>query len=155
MPALINAVDVRPRVYYRTIQIGPILFEQAPTEDDIVQIPGEGWSLTSSDNDFYPLVRLDVWDGPAPQPSGSCEYERAFHSLMADHLAVVDLGGVCYGEIQLRPGRYHLRLLCRGRDHVEALLTLAPFPLKGRTRIPLMCGLSSFGLVLTEELHLD
>ncbi|MEW2811006.1 hypothetical protein AB0929_28550 [Streptomyces massasporeus] len=137
MPTLINAVDVRPRVYYRTIQIGPILFEQAPAEDDIVQIPGEGWRLTSSDNDFYPSVRLEVWDGPAPQPSGSWEYERAFHSPMADHLAVVDLGGVCYGEIQLRPGRYHLRLLCRGRDHVEASLALDPFPPEGPHEDPL------------------
>lgn len=137
MPTLINAVDVRPRVYYRTIQIGPILFEQAPAEDDIVQIPGEGWSLTSSDNDFYPLVRLEVWDGPAPQPSGSWEYERAFHSPMAHRLAVVDLGGVCYGEIELRPGRYHLRLLCRGRDHVEASLVLDPFPPEGPHGDPL------------------
>jgi hypothetical protein len=88
VPTLINAVDVHPRVYYRTIQIGPILFEQAPAEDDIVQIPGAGWSLTSSDNVFYPLVRFEVWDGPAPQPSGSWEYERAFHSPMADRLTV-------------------------------------------------------------------
>ena len=137
MPTLINAVDVRPRVYYRTIQIGPILFEQAPAEDDIVQIPGEGWSLTSSDNDFYPLVRLEVWDGPAPQPSDSWEYERTFRSLMADRLAVVDLNGVCYGEIALQSGHYHLRLLCRGRHHVEAALALDPFPPEGPHEDPL------------------
>ncbi|WP_329330089.1 hypothetical protein [Streptomyces luteogriseus] len=78
MPTLINAVDVRPRVYYRTIQIGPILFEQAPAEDDI-----------------------------------------------------------CYGETALQSGHYHLRLLCRGRHHVEAALALDPFPPEGPHEDPL------------------
>ncbi|KOG37145.1 hypothetical protein [Streptomyces resistomycificus] len=137
MPHLISTVDVRPRVSYRTIQIGPILFEETPAEDDVVQIPGDGWSLTSSDNDFYPLVRLETWDGPAPKPTGAWNYERAFRSRMADRLAVVDLNGVDYGEIALRPGRYHLRLLCRGRDHLEAPLALDPFPPDGPHEDPL------------------
>ncbi|MZF88839.1 hypothetical protein [Streptomyces sp. SID5643] len=137
MPVLINAVDARPRVYYRTIQIGPIFFEEAPVDDDVVQFPGDGWSLTSSDNDFYPLVRLQVWDGPAPRPPGAWEYERAFHAPMADRLEVVDLNGVSYGEIALRPGRYHLRLLRRGQDHVEASQALDPFPPEGPHEDPL------------------
>ncbi|MFD4635490.1 hypothetical protein ACFVYR_37875 [Streptomyces sp. NPDC058284] len=137
MPSLISAVDVRPRVRHRTIQIGPIPFEEAPAEDDIVQIPGDGWSLASSDNDFFPLVRLETWDGPAAKPAGSWEYDRTFRSPMEDRLEVLDLHGCTYGEIALRPGRYHLRLLCRGRDHVEALVALEPFPPEGPHEDPL------------------
>lgn len=137
MPGLINSVDVRPRVSCRTIQIGPIFFEEAPAEDAIVQIPGDGWSLTSSDNDFYPVVRLEVWGGPAREPTGSWDYERVFRSPLGERLCVVDLDGVVYGEIVLRPGRYQLRLLCRGRDHVEALVALDPFPPQGPHEDPL------------------
>jgi pimeloyl-ACP methyl ester carboxylesterase len=137
VPSLINSVDVRPRVSYRTIQIGPIFFEEAPAEDDIVQIPGDGWSLTSSDNDFYPLVRLEVWDGPAREPAGPWDYVREFRAPLGDSLCVVDLGGVVYGEIVLRPGPYQLRLLCQGRDHVEALIALDPFPPQGPHEDPL------------------
>lgn len=59
---------------------------------------------------------------------------------MADGLAVVDLNGVCYGEIELRPGRCHLRLLWRGRDHVEDLLAHDPFPPEGPHEDPLEVG---------------
>ncbi|MFF7309592.1 hypothetical protein [Streptomyces sp. NPDC008137] len=137
MPSLVNSVDVRPRVSYRTIQVGPIFFDEAPAEDDIVQIPGDGWSLTSSDNDFYPLVRLEVWDGPAHEPTAPWDYQRVFRSSLGERLCVVDLGGVVHGEIVLSPGRYQLRLLCRGRNHVEALVALDPFPPQGPHEDPL------------------
>ncbi len=137
MPRPVTSVDVRPRVSYRTIQVGPLFFEEAPEEDEIVQIPGDGWRLSSSDNDFYPLVRLEVWDGPAGEPAGSWDYDRVFRSRLGESLCVVDLGGVVYGEIAVRPGRYRLRLLCRGRDHVEALVALDPFPPQGPHEDPL------------------
>lgn len=137
MPRPVNSVDVRPRVFHRTIQVGPLFFDEAPAEDDVVQIPGDGWRLSSSDNDFYPLVRLEVWDGPVGEPTGSWDYERMFRARLGERVYVVDPGGVDYGEIAVRPGRYRLRLLCRGRDHVEAPLALDPFPPQGPHEDPL------------------
>ncbi len=137
MPSLVEAIDTRPRVFHRTIQIGPILFEEQPAEDDIVAIPGEGWSLSSSDNDFYPLVRMEVWDGCAVRPTEDWEYEREFTSPLLDRLGVFDLYSECYGRISLEPGPYRLRLLCRGRDHLEASLALDPFPSDGPHGDPL------------------
>jgi hypothetical protein len=129
--------DVRPRVTYRTIQVGPIFFEKAPADDDIVQIPGAGLALSSSDNDFYPLVRLEVWDGPATKPNASWEYERSFSAPLADSVTVVDLGGATYGAVAVHPGVYHIRVMCRGRDHLEAPLALDPFPPSGPHEDPL------------------
>ena len=128
MPRLVEAVDVRPRVYYRTIQIGPLLFEELPTGDEIVEIPGQGLTLNSSDNDFYPLVRLEYWDGPVPDPDGAWDYRRVFAAPLTDRLCVVDLNGNVRGTLPVAPGKHYVRVLCRGRDHPEALLTLDPFP---------------------------
>lgn len=137
MPKVVDITDVRPRVSYRTIQVGPILFEEAPADDDVVQIPGHGLTLRSSDNDFYPLVRLEVWDGPASKPNASWDYERAFYASLAESFTVVDLGGVSYGTVMVHPGQYHIRVMCRGRDHLEAPLVLDPFPPQGPHEDPL------------------
>ncbi|MFZ3595930.1 hypothetical protein [Streptomyces sp. BH104] len=128
MSTLVEAVDVRPRVHYRTIQIGPLLFDDQPAGDDIVEIPGDGLTLNSSDNDFYPLVRLELWEGPALDPHGTWEYRRTFAARLMDELSVVDINGNVRGTLSVHAGSHHIRVLCRGRDHREALLTLQPFP---------------------------
>ncbi|MEV3861597.1 hypothetical protein AB0J38_45755 [Streptomyces sp. NPDC050095] len=130
MSMLVDAVEIRPRVYHRTLQIGPLLFEELPAADDVVEIPGQGLTLNCSDNDFYPLVRLEHWDGPAPDPDTGVlwDYRRSFAVPLADRLCVVDLNGNVRGALPVKPGHYHVQVLCRGRDHPEALLTLKPFP---------------------------
>ncbi|MFF3249211.1 hypothetical protein ACFYWY_37065 [Streptomyces sp. NPDC002870] len=128
MPQLIHSADVRPRVSYRTILVGPITFERDPEQDNLVRVPGDGLSLMSSDNDFYPLVRMEVWDGPVAIPEAAWDYEREFHGQLDAHLGVFDLDGCEYGQLSLQEGRYHIRLLCKGRDHVEAALVLEEFP---------------------------
>ncbi|MDT0401063.1 MULTISPECIES: hypothetical protein [Streptomyces] len=137
MAKVVDAVEIRPRVFYRTIQIGPVFFEEPPADDDVVEIPGDGLRLNSSDNDFYPLVRLEVWDGPASRPSEDWDYERDFRASSSGHVSVVDLGGVAYGMIQVPSGTYVLRLLCRGREHLVATLALDPFPPEGPHEDPL------------------
>ncbi|QEU90505.1 hypothetical protein [Streptomyces kanamyceticus] len=137
MPSLVSAVDVRPCVSYRTIQVGPILFEEAPAEDEIIQIPGDGLTLTSSDNDFFPLVRLEVWDGTPAKPDEAWEYERSFCAPLTDNFVVIDLNGRTQGEITVEPRKHHIRVLCRGRDHYEASLALDPFPPVGPHEDPL------------------
>lgn len=128
MSSLLRAAEIRPRVSYRTIQVGTILFDEVPTGDEVVQIPGSGLTLTSSDNEFYPLVRLEAWDGPAVLVESPWEYERIFDGSLLSLLAVVDLNGVTYGEIAAPEGRSRIRVLCRGRNHVEASTALNPFP---------------------------
>ncbi|MEV8321268.1 hypothetical protein AB0Q95_44685 [Streptomyces sp. NPDC059900] len=137
MPALVDAVDVRPLVSYRTIQVGPILFEEAPAEDEIIQVPGDGLALTSSDNDFFPLVRLEIWDGAPGRPDGAWEYERDFCAPLTDCFVVIDLNGRTQGEITVEPGDHHIRVLCRGRMHRGASLALDPFPPAGPHEDPL------------------
>ncbi|MFJ2027453.1 hypothetical protein ACIODW_27090 [Streptomyces sp. NPDC087897] len=137
MTSLVSVADIRPRVSYRTIQVGTILFDEAPTGDGIVQIPGSGLTLTSSDNDFYPLVRLEVWDGPAVHTGSLWEYQRTFGGSLLSQLAVVDLNGVSYGEIAVPAGKSRIRVLCRGRNHVEASIALTPFPPEGPHEDPL------------------
>ena len=39
MAKVVDAVEIRPRVFYRTIQIGPVFFEEPPANDDVVEIP--------------------------------------------------------------------------------------------------------------------
>ena len=137
MSVLIDAVDVRLRVYYRTLQIGPILFEDLPMDDGIVEVPGQGLTLNSSDNDFYPLVRLERWDGPAPVPDMAWDYQRSFAAPLTGGLSVVDFNGNICGTLPVEPVRHHVRVLCRGRDHPEALLTLDPYPPGGPHEDPL------------------
>ncbi|WP_069754938.1 hypothetical protein [Streptomyces sp. EN16] len=112
MTSLVSVADIRPRVSYRTIQVGTILFDEAPTGDGVVQIPGSGLTLTSSDNEFYPLVRLEVWDGPAVHAESLWEYERTFDGSLLGQLAVVDLNGVSYGENAVPAGRSRIRAVC-------------------------------------------
>lgn len=137
MAELVGAVDVRPRVSYRTLQIGPLYFDAVPEGDDIVEIPGDGLTLNSSDNDFYPLVRLEAWDARALVPAAHGDYQRAFAAALKDQICVVDLQGVTRGTLPVRPGRYSIRVLCRGRGHPEALLALDPFPPDGPHDDPL------------------
>lgn len=137
MPILVNAVDVRPRVSYRTIQVGPILFEEAPTEDEIIQIPGDGLTLTSSANDFFPLVRLEVWDSTPAKPDEAWEYERSFYAPLTECFVVIDLNGRTQGEITVEPGKHHIRVLCRGRDHRGASQALDLFSPAGPHEDPL------------------
>ncbi|MFJ2766614.1 hypothetical protein [Streptomyces sp. NPDC087300] len=132
-----SAVDVRPRVWYRTIEIGPIVFGSTPEADDIVERHGDGLSLTSSDNDFYPLVRLETWEGPPADPDGQWDYVRVFQGDLEDRLCVVDLNGNEHGRIEVRPGPYRIRVSCQGRDHKSALLALDPFPPVGPHADPL------------------
>lgn len=42
MSSLVRAAEIRPHVSYRTIQVGTILFDEVPTGDEVVQIPGSG-----------------------------------------------------------------------------------------------------------------
>ncbi|MGY0492246.1 hypothetical protein [Streptomyces sp. WG-D5] len=139
MTKLVGAVDVRPRVWHRTVQIGPLRFDEAPVGDAIVEIPGDGLTLNSSDNDFYPLVRLESWDAPAPVPDARCDwdYQRTFAASLTDEISVVELGGVVAGTLPVQPGGYVVRVLCWGRDHVEAFLALDPFPPEGPHDDPL------------------
>lgn len=105
MSSLVSVAEIRPRVSYRTIQVGTILFDEVPTGDEVVRIPGDGLALTTGDNEFSPLVRLEVWDGPAVHAESLWEYERTFDGTLLTQLAVVDLNGVTHGEITVPEGR--------------------------------------------------
>lgn len=137
MSSLVSVAEIRPRVSYRTIQVGTILFDEVPTGDEVVRIPGDGLALTTGDNEFSPLVRLEVWDGPAVHAESLWEYERTFDGTLLTQLAVVDLNGVTHGEITVPEGRSRIRVLYRGRDHVEASMALDPFPSEGPHEDPL------------------
>ncbi|TGB05765.1 hypothetical protein [Streptomyces sp. MZ04] len=103
-------------------------FSEAPAEDEVIQVPGDGLALTSSDNDFYPLVRIEAWDGEPPLPAEAWDHQREFHATLTDELGVLDLNGVTYGRAPVTPGPAHVRLLCRGREHTPALESLDEFP---------------------------
>lgn len=61
-------------------------------------------------------------------PWAAWDYERELHGQLDTHLGVFDLDGCEYGRLALQEGRYHIRLLRQGRDHVEAALTPEEFP---------------------------
>lgn len=95
--------------------------------------PDDGLRLNSSDNDFYPLVRLEVWDGPASRTPDDWDHERHFRAPLREHMMVVDLGGVSHGIVRVPSGTYCLRVLCRGREHLEGTLALESSRRRGRT----------------------
>lgn len=81
MAEVVDVVEVRPRVFYRTIQIGPVFFGEPPADDDVVQIPGDGLRLNSSDNDFYPLSAWRTFPGTSERAAH--RWSRVCHRQVA------------------------------------------------------------------------
>ncbi|MET8380071.1 hypothetical protein [Streptomyces microflavus] len=128
MPELIESWEARPYVIYSTLDIGPMMECDPDPSGDVVNVIGSGLRLNSSNNDFYPVVRFEMWESNPPAQDDGWDFTAEFTALFQDQLTVVNLEGMDDGTRSVTPGRRHVRLSCRGRDTPPAVEVLSPFP---------------------------
>lgn len=129
---LVAAVDDEmPRIEYRHFQF---------VDQDGATEPPDGWSdtpgllasagrgvlLRTAGNDFYPVVRLEVWSSE-PQPQSEGEWEDQDEATFTSETGLGLLrewdGGPVGSPLELgNRGSYRLRAYCRGRAQAEALI---------------------------------
>ncbi|MCX4908635.1 hypothetical protein [Streptomyces sp. NBC_00878] len=123
--------DAMPRIEYRHFQLvddgasveAPDGWARSP---HMVVAAGHGAILRTGGNDFYPLVRVEVWSAqPDPQDPSLWEVlEEADLRSDSGSLLLREWDGGPVGDplpIE-RLGSYRLKAHCRGRAEAEALI---------------------------------
>ncbi|MEU8136531.1 hypothetical protein [Streptodolium elevatio] len=121
---LVSAVDDRPLVSHGRVYVVDRDADYPVQGDEILigavaSVKPSALALLSAGNDFYPAVRLELWDGQPVLPPGRWDaVETTNLTLLHGKIRLANSVGMQYLEpgFAIPPGNYAVRVCCRGRE---------------------------------------
>jgi len=96
----------------------------APSDDDLVTVKDNYATFNSALADNYPYVVIEYWSAEPPDAEGAwerlAERKITFEGGQLRLFSQIDRRPGQH-ELQIPPGRYHMRVWCRGRKQAQAL----------------------------------
>ncbi|WP_058047736.1 hypothetical protein [Streptomyces roseifaciens] len=110
----LQAIEIRPCLYYSTVQLALVSFDQQPEGDGVVSPRSPALNLLCSDASNYPLFRMEyLATAPEVVPPGPWDYQRTLDGMEIHNppIKVLSLTGPEEAELDVPKGLYSLRIL--------------------------------------------